>query len=664
MFFALLDVASVSPASRAALAAVAPDLATTRRWLEQVGNQHASEDTLALAGALAGADEGVFGDLLAALEKNASGEARAAAVRALIAAQPEARSSLQRAVLDGRFEAITRTVQLLKAAKRDAPPFVEPAETEAPWIARYPEPLRPALRRLDAMGPDAQERAARALGAAFRNTSALEREIAVLRSKIAGGDTRLEHRLRRRVELLEHAPTPSPTRLALLAGRLELVVTRARFDRWLADSEHVVRERLSNALRLPALPRSSGGEHRALTLLMLLELEPTFRALARSVLKSRLGPPPWDLRDHPANAAYLDRLRGAGIRVEPWLDGLGVRTVRVPGEGDVTYGLEEDPLEVLEMGRPFGTCLAPGSFNFFSAVVNAADINKRVIVFRNADRRMVARCLLALDRSGGIVSFRVYHHGTFDFTKVVSEFVVELAERMGTVILQSGHIPVLTANDWYDDGSIDVGGRLPCLAEGSSLRQKLGVVSAEEVVDLIERALAPLPLNELTLPLLLELPEILDRPPLLSALLLRVPDGALPDEAWIRLASRLLRSGNLDELPDPVADRLFALAERSLRRRRWLPDEIATALPQIDPSRALRLLRETRGSGVRRLEDETDGVRVLLAAEALLALGRRKQVAALMTRRLRARDPNSDWCRERLRRLKRAALSSPSRARR
>jgi hypothetical protein len=59
------------------------------------------------------------------------------------------------------------------------------AKRTAEWMRRYPERLRPVLRELAVVSPDAEAQAGRVLGAAYPDPAGLEREIAGLQERVA-----------------------------------------------------------------------------------------------------------------------------------------------------------------------------------------------------------------------------------------------------------------------------------------------------------------------------------------------------------------------------------------------------------------------------------------------------------------------------------------------
>ncbi|MDD9944198.1 MAG: hypothetical protein OXU20_24350, partial [Myxococcales bacterium] len=304
----------------------------------------------------------------------------------------------------------------------------------------------------------------------------------------------------------------------------------------------------------------------------------------------------------------------------------------------LTLALEGDPLEVFHMGGHFKTCLSPDSFNFFSVISNAVDINKRVLYGRDPEGRVQGRCLLALTDAGGIVTFHPYSHDPKkDFLLHVREFVTELAREMNVLPVPGGSISNLVASEWYDDGPRDLAGRFEFLKDGSALRRKRQTVREDEFLDLVRSAFAPLDLNELTLPLVLGLPELQSRPELVKRLLptIRALSGVSID-VLAMLARALTSHGHT-----AVAVEVFGPFARdyllqTYRRVSWLDPLVMDLLLDRSPSDVLEVLRKTRRKGERSWPTETDGERLFFGAEAYRALNRRKKAIDLYRRAVEA----------------------------
>jgi hypothetical protein len=391
-----------------------------------------------------------------------------------------------------------------------------------------------------------------------------------------------------------------------------------------------VREKLLDrtGLELPEVWREA---RRLDALCHLLLLPAASRDLALRLLRTRAGPRPWDLREAPSNRAFLKRLGAAGLDPRPWLDGLPFRKATLRDGREVLLSLEDDPLEVLLMGEPFRTCLAPGAFNFFSAVSNAADINKRVLYGRSPDGRILGRCLLAVSDRFRLLTFQLYTRAP-GFDEPAAAFARELAAAMGTETTPAGTVSALEAHDWYDDGAVDITGRLAFAEDGSELRKALSRIAAEDLDRSLEDAGIGRSLDPFALPILLGLPEVLARPDLVEALLARtrllrrLPPDTAP---WLGCAGGLRAAGHSGAAAE-LARRMATTLARSASRAcphctEWVLEEL---LAIGEPGEALRLLVATRPRGVRRPEDETEG-RARLAAKALEALHRGGAAARL-----------------------------------
>ena len=138
------------------------------------------------------------------------------------------------------------------------------------------------------------------------------------------------------------------------------------------------------------------------------------RVLRRLLKHAARGDRAW-IRDLDPNRVFLDRLAAAGIRADAWLAETS-RTVQIPGDVFTAYATT-DPLEVLQMGSLFGTCLSADRFNAHAAVAAAVEVNKRVLYVKDSGGRVLGRQLLAITRSGEVVGFTCYGAGVEDHRK-------------------------------------------------------------------------------------------------------------------------------------------------------------------------------------------------------------------------------------------------------
>lgn len=291
---------------------------------------------------------------------------------------------------------------------------------------------------------------------------------------------RLPERLARELEYLEGLVVREPenanvaARAASLRARL---ADRERLEAFVREDAVARFSRVARETRLEAVERQTVACYRA----RLLEVagavpddltldENALNAIQigaeifenRSLLNALLrawvhGDRTWRERQ-PANAAFLEGLRARGVDVAAWL-GAHPRVHSCEGAhgGAVRLALEPDPLAVLQMGNYFDTCLSVGGCNVFSTVANACELNKRVVFARDGAGRVVGRQLIAVAESGGLVGFSVYASlqdpkANSALRRAFAAYVEEFATLCRLERVDEGVVPILFAEDWYDDG--------------------------------------------------------------------------------------------------------------------------------------------------------------------------------------------------------------------
>jgi len=524
------------------------------------------------------------------------------------------------ALVAGRGGALVEAAFLAAQVPRRSWPQITVAAPATAWIAAYPPALHDALARLAAVDPDASSTAAKRLASDLPDRAALEREAAALRTRAPLGD-RAAARLRNLEARIAAPRPPSPARLANLARKLEATAATVGLARFTAALTEVARARVISALGIDRCPIADHDRRGWTILLAVAELEGADRALARRLLAARRGPPPWDLRDEPVNAAYLERLRGRGVDPAAWLDD-APRTV-IAGDGaPVELAFAHDPLEVFAMGAHFATCLSPGASNFFSVIANAADVNKRVLYARRGGA-VVGRCLLALTDTADLLTFHAYAHDPrLRMDQLTDAFARALAAQMGVRRAARGGVATLLARAWYDDGPRHLGEDADPLA-GRGFLDRLATVTAAELVTLLEATLGA-PVDDRTLPRVVALWPLQARAELVRPLApsLLAHRAHLPDATLLEAARMALALGE-----DALADRLLDGPAARLGEAHC-PWYVGGLVARTRPSQVLAWLRASRERGVRGWGDER-GDRLAVAAVAFETLRRPRQAAEL-----------------------------------
>lgn len=332
-----------------------------------------------------------------------------------------------------------------------------PAQSDWSALLKFSPTLRPVIQRYRSLRLTLNE--VDTLPARVRAwlewPAKVEEELCWLREKLAGG----RHELKPRVTGLE-------ARLADEAGWQSTAVEEIReameaavaelnlrlLERAIDDGYRVRLQAITGPLppdlRVDAALRNAAG----------LSLEiPHNRKWLRHLLRAHFrGENRWR-EQIPANAKFLRELESRGTNPDTWLARHSTR-FRLPFGQIITLELCADPLEILQMGNYFQTCLSLGEINSFSTVANAVDLNKRVLYARDAHGRVIGRQLLALNENGELVGFRVYRSMDHKDSEILcgyfNQYVMDFAAACGLKLGDGGEVPRLCAADWYDDGIV------------------------------------------------------------------------------------------------------------------------------------------------------------------------------------------------------------------
>jgi hypothetical protein len=541
---------------------------------------------------------------------------------------------LRTAILGGKAKDVVYLHHLTKVfsalSHAIAPPPAPSDPTVPEWAAAYPTDVRRALVCLNAATPDAQALGARILKDVFPDSGRVQEEIEAIEKQIRlrPADDRLKVRLANLTRRQAVVSSPRESQIHKAIERIDRATCSAVLSTWRAKLEAELASAVRSMLKIDGGVSWLFETKHLQAWFSALELTGSTKALALDLFRRRCQPPPWSLHDHPANRAFLKKMKAQGLDMAPWLESGKAWEWKTRNGLRLTVRFEEDPLEIFQMGAYFDTCLSPGSFNFFSVFANAADVNKKVLFARDQRNLVVGRCLLALSDAGGILVFRPYCHDfEAGFAQYVNSLAADLAKHMGTIVVPRGSISTLVSTDWYDDGPQDLCDRFTCLHENSEFRRALPTVELTSLRALIDEAFDPLPVNSLSLSLILDLSEFEERPELVLPLLRDIEQAhGLAEELWHRVVSRLHRVGAQEAARRMLRQHLVPIVQK----QRWLNIKIGQTIAAIDPSMAVRLVRQTRERGVRRDEDESVEGRREILATAYRLLGREKKAAALM----------------------------------
>ena len=123
---------------------------------------------------------------------------------------------------------------------------------------------------------------------------------------------------------------------------------------------------------------------------------------------------------------------------------------------------EFDPLEILQMGNYVtGSCLNSYGSNYWSTIVNACEVNKKVLWAKNHKGEVLARLLIAVDEDKRIVRFPIYYTTNIKMDRFFNNYIIELAKKCKFGINgDSNKVLRIFDAGWYTDGTVKIGEEL------------------------------------------------------------------------------------------------------------------------------------------------------------------------------------------------------------
>ena len=370
-------------------------------------------------------------------------------------------------------------------AANGAPAKIDPIailDATLGMFSKLPAKAAGILDRVKGTSPGAGKKAFPELAAWLDEDALLDRFVHLAR--ISGAPVSLGKQIR---EDFEHASKVARERAHLLAMRSRSPRQEARLatlsagDRTLAGAprgrtKRRLAERIDELLPI-AYRRELDGAFREILRdawnITVPSLTPAWRDAVRfwlvvddnrdllgRVLREASAAPGRDVKlAFEKNRAWLAKHHGQ-LRVAAWM---APRREELTVEGSsYVIAAEEDPLEVLRMGIPFGTCLSlDDGCNAASTVLNAIEANKRVLYVRGAGGKVVARKLIAISKELKIVGYNLYVSmkgpGERAIRSAVDAMCRAIAADVGIPLAGTGEPEDLHGGFWYDDGTVPWG---------------------------------------------------------------------------------------------------------------------------------------------------------------------------------------------------------------
>ncbi len=520
---------------------------------------------------------------------------------------------------------------------KEFPKAESSTEKKDDWVEFYPFEFHSTIAKINYVSLSAEKRVKKIFLKHWWPKEYLKIEVRKLTEQLRKSEgTRRENiaarldSFKKRVNL--HT-SPSESSCAKLKSALNDCLKKEQLIFWRNEIDKLFKRCWAEFLEIESeqFPEWLYSEEMIRYLLPIADFNKRSKELAKYVMKCRCLSDDWLFQEHPKNELFLKRLREDGFNTDVWCEGNGEIDYRAKSSKNITINAVKDPLDVLNMGGHFKTCLTPGSFNYFSVFSNIADINKRVIYGKSSDGKVVGRVLVGLMPSGGVKVFNIYvHHSDDEFNSYVMKYIQSWVEKAGFTLTDHGEIPKLVSQEWYDDGSINVENSIHCLKPKSKFRKRLETIEAELLEKELQEELKPLPINELTFPLVVRLPEIDNRPDIIPALVkiaLKIP--RFGEYEIINLFNKAFEAEHGEQCFQAFRRPLINSLLRTVREENWFDHELAYRIAHYSPSEVLRIVKKQGSHWKGSWQENLYSGSARVAVKSLNMLGRPQQAEKL-----------------------------------
>ncbi|WP_223788553.1 hypothetical protein [Marinicella meishanensis] len=362
----------------------------------------------------------------------------------------------------------------------DAIPLPVTAQPQnATWIKSYPKMFHDVLATINALSDQAAAKVKNIFKGVWWTKEMIANEISQLEHVVAEDSAKKEAISKRLVKLQRQSQAHQPIthhKAQKIGQKLHRLQLQLHFSAW---QERLAKQFIGAWHQLFNLPASDVPSwlthHRTIAKLTpILDFKSPSKKLAIQVIQARARDEIKPMLGIKANQNFVALLSQQGIDLTGWPDQIKPLQYTTQEQEVITLSVAKDPLEIMDMGGHFGTCLSPGDFNYFSVFTNIADINKQVIYAHDEQQKVVGRVLNGITDHGGLqVFYRYMHHKKYQFHQHVMPFIEQIALNFGLLMTDRGTVSSLCCNKWYDDGAHNIQQTHPGLAPGSAFRKQL-----------------------------------------------------------------------------------------------------------------------------------------------------------------------------------------------
>lgn len=183
-------------------------------------------------------------------------------------------------------------------------------------------------------------------------------------------------------------------------------------------------------------------------------------SLLKKMLNAIASGVPDDVRKElNGNKTFVSELQKRNIDAEKWLNPFGrTYTSELFQGGTVHIYSEANPLEILQMGTRFNTCLSKFGSYFSEVVANAVDFNKKVLYAKDGAGNIVGRKMIALSHDFKLVGFPVYSlekpEQAVQLKELFMNYCAEFAHFSSLALADNGIVKSLHGCRYYVDDCV------------------------------------------------------------------------------------------------------------------------------------------------------------------------------------------------------------------
>ncbi|MCF6289197.1 MAG: hypothetical protein L3J53_08200 [Proteobacteria bacterium] len=524
-----------------------------------------------------------------------------------------------------------RTIKKL-AGIRQVPIFKQTHKHSETWIKNYPPIFHATLQQLNAVSTKAEKKAHKIFLANWWTQSMLKSQIATVEAQLLQLVKEQQNKLLPRLENLNNKLKDHKAITTIeqdkIQTKLDTLIIVEQYNSW--------QQRLFTSFKVQwikffGLDNNQVPEWFFISeviykMMPIIDFATKDKQLAIKVIQNRClfkNCKDWQFINDSKNQQFITKLNDLGFNMEIWINGIADKIYRAENSQNITIAIAQDPLEILNMGAYFKTCLSPTSFNYFSVFANIADINKKVIYAKNSQGKVIGRVLVGITDIGGLMIYHMYYHNAQDsFKKFAHEYIQDWAMQIGLTLTNSGKVATLLATNWYDDDAINVDNGIQSYKPNSDFRKSLSNLKAEQFTQVLKQNLAPLKINSMTFSLLLNLPELPKNKELFPVLIdIAQQTKYLTSETKIQLY-KLSHIMGFKHYYSYFRNTIINYQNKKLKNDKSIDVDIGLLMAENNPSDALTIIKKYGRIFAKKWHANLKGNSHEIAIKALNNLGR------------------------------------------